>query len=150
MGKQAKREEAWFYLLISPWLLGFILFNAGPILASAYLSFTHNDPVNWPPKWVGTANYDLMFHDSLFWQSLKVTVYYTAVAVPLNVVVATIVALLLNQKIPLVSMWRTIYYLPAITSGIAVALMWSFIFQSTFGLLNGTLYSVSQAILGPD
>jgi len=147
-GRRARIEAMWFYALISPWIIGFLLFNAGPITASAILSFTHNDPVNWPPTWVGLANYQIMIHDSLFWQSVKVTTYYTAVSVPLNVVFATIVALLLNQKIPWVSVWRTIYYLPAITSGVAVALMWAFIFQPSFGLLNGTLYSLT-GLVGP-
>src|SRR5579859_7785822 len=124
MGKQAKREEAWFYLLISPWLLGFIVFIAGPILASSYLSFTHNDPVNWPPKWVGLENYQVLFHDKLFWKSLGVTGYYTALEVPLSILIAIIVGLLLNQKIPLLSVWRSIYYLPAITPAVGVALMW--------------------------
>lgn len=145
---QARREAGWFYLLISPWLLGFLVFTAGPILASSYLSLTHNDPVNWPPKWVGLANYDLMIHDRLFWQSLKVTIYYTVLAVPLNILFAVLIALLLNEKIPLLSFFRTVYYLPAIVTGVAVALMWQWIFQPSFGLLNGTLYSLT-GIIGP-
>jgi multiple sugar transport system permease protein len=146
----ARREAAWFYLLITPWAIGFLLFLAGPIIASSILSFTHNDPVNWPPTWVGLENYQFLVRDALFYQALKVTITFTLVSVPLSVVVATVIAMLLNQKIPLVSMWRTIYYLPAITSGVAVALMWSWIFQAQFGLLNGTLYTVTQFLFGPD
>src|SRR5438093_9191465 len=87
------REAIWFYIFISPWLVGFILFTAGPILASGALSFTHNDPVNWPPKWVGLANYQLMWVDQLFWKSLQVTIYYTFIAVPASVAFATFIAL---------------------------------------------------------
>jgi multiple sugar transport system permease protein len=141
-GGLAIREAIWFYILIAPWLAGFILFTAGPIIASIALSFTEADPANWPPIWVGTANYTKMFNDTLFWQSLKVTAYYTAFAVPLNVIFATIIALILNEKIPGVSAWRTIYYLPSIVSGVPVAIMWNFIFMPTFGLLNGTIYSL--------
>jgi ABC-type sugar transport system permease subunit len=65
----ARKEALWFYVLISPWLAGFVLFTGGPTLASALLSFTHNDPVNWPPKWVGLTNYEVMFRDRLFWKS---------------------------------------------------------------------------------
>jgi len=147
-GRQARREATWFYLLITPWALGFIIFLAGPIIASSYLSFTHNDPVNWPPKWVGLANYQLLVKDALFWKSLQVTTLYVVLSVPLSIITATAVALLLNQKIPLVSMWRTIYYLPAVTAGVAVALLWQWIFNANFGLINATIYSIFH-VTGP-
>ncbi len=144
----ARTEAIWFYVFISPWLLGFLLFTAGPILASSYLSFTHNDPVNWPPKWVGLANYQLMINDKLFWKSLQVTAYYTALEVPLSILLAIIIGLLLNQNVPFLSVFRSIYYLPAITPAVAVSLMWGWVFQPSFGLLNGTLYTVFH-IVGP-
>jgi multiple sugar transport system permease protein len=144
----AIREAIWFYIFISPWLVGFILFTAGPILASGALSFTHNDPVNWPPKWVGLANYTLMWVDPLFWKSLTVTIYYTFVAVPMSVAFATFIALLLNERLPGVSIWRTVYYLPAIVSGVPVAVMWWLLFNSQFGMINGVLWSVF-GIVGP-
>jgi multiple sugar transport system permease protein len=145
---QATREAIWFYIFISPWLVGFLLFTAGPIIASALLSFTHNDPVNWPPKWVGLANYQLMWVDPIFWKALQVTCYYTFFSVPLNVCFATLIALLLNEQLPFVSVLRTIYYLPAIISGVPVAVMWWLLFNSSFGLINGTLYALT-GIVGP-
>ncbi|HUX88407.1 MAG TPA: sugar ABC transporter permease [Chloroflexota bacterium] len=148
-GRLLRSEAIWFYVFISPWILGFILFAGGPILASSYLSLTHNDPVNWPPKWIGLLNYEQLIHDPLFYKSLLVTVYYVALEVPLSVVFAVIIALLLNQKIPFLSLWRTVYYLPAVTAGVAVALMWGLVFNSTFGLLNGVLYSLF-GIVGPN
>ncbi|MGH2459532.1 MAG: carbohydrate ABC transporter permease [Chloroflexota bacterium] len=147
-GSLSRAKAKWFYIFISPWIIGFIVFTAGPIVASAYLSLTHNDPVNWPPKWVGAENYVFMFHDPLFWKSLEVTLYYTALEVPLSVVFAVVIALLLNQSIPGLSFWRTVYYLPAVTAGVAVSLMWWWIFEPTYGLLNGTLWSLFH-IVGP-
>ncbi|NDE06911.1 MAG: ABC transporter permease subunit [Chloroflexi bacterium] len=135
-------EALWFYVLISPWIAGFILFSGGPTIASAYLSLTHNDPVNWPPTWVGLLNYDVMFRDRLFWKSLQVTTYYTVLSVPLSVGFATFLALILNEKLPGMAAWRTIYYLPSIVTGVPVALMWNWIFQPQFGLVNGLLYDL--------
>jgi len=89
-----------------------------------------------------------MFGSKLFWQSLKVTAYYTVLQVPLSIVVAIFVALLLNQKVPFLSIFRSIYYLPAITPAVAVALMWGWVFNPSFGLLNGTLYGTFH-IVGP-
>lgn len=147
-GGLLRGEAIWFHIFILPWIVGFILFAGGPILASSYLSLTHNDPVNWPPKFIGLLNYDQLIHDPLFWKSLGVTVYYVLLEVPLSVIFAVVIALLLNQKIPLLSLWRTVYYLPAVTAGVAVALMWGLVFNPTFGLLNGTLYSLF-GIVGP-
>ena len=103
---QARKEMLWFYVLISPWLAGYILFTGGPTLASFYLSFTHNDPVNWPPRWIGLTNYQVMFADRIFWKSLQVTSLYTLLAVPLSVGFATFIALLLNERLPGQSVWR--------------------------------------------
>ena len=147
-GRLNRSETRWFFFLISPWIFGFTVFTAGPILASSYLSFTHNDPVNWPPIWVGFQNYQEMFTSPLFFKSLTVTAYYTALQVPLSILAAIFVALLLNQKVPLLSMFRSIYYLPAITPAVAVALMWGWVFNPSFGLLNGTLYSTFH-VVGP-
>lgn len=143
----AQQEELWFYIFISPWLIGFVLWVAGPMLASLYLSFTQYEVVQ-PPQWIGLGNYLAIFADPLFWQSLRVTAYFTFLSVPLAVLFAIVVALLLNQPVPLVSAWRTIYYLPSVTSGVAVALMWSWIFQPNFGLVNVVLYSIF-GIQGP-
>ena len=147
-GRLGRAEERWFYLFISPWLVGFVIFIAGPILASSYLSFTLNDPVNWPPKWIGLLNYQILIHDKLFFKSLEVTGYYVALEVPLSIVLAIIIGVLLNQRIPFLSAWRSIYYLPAITPAVGVALMWLWVFQPSFGLLNGTIYSLFH-VIGP-
>ena len=143
----ARQEALWFYAFVSPWLVGFVLWVAGPMLASLYLSFTSYQ-ITEPPNWVALGNYERLFADPLFWQSLRVTAYFTFLSVPLSVACAVVVAMLLNQPIPFLSAWRTIYYLPSITSGVAIALMWSWIFNPNFGLLNVTLYSTT-GIQGP-
>ena len=143
----ARQEALWFYIFVSPWLIGFGLWVAGPMLASFYLSFTSYQ-ITEPPNFVGLGNYQQLYNDPLFWQSLRVTAYFTFLSVPLSVACAVVVAMLLNQPIPFLSAWRTIYYLPSITSGVAIALMWAWIFNPNFGLLNVTLYSAT-GVQGP-
>jgi multiple sugar transport system permease protein len=137
-GPQARHEERMFYLFISPWLIGFVLFWAGPIVASFVLSFT-----NWnllgEPEWVGLANYTKMSTDKFFSIALVNTLYYGIGSVVLGVAVAFLLALLLNQKVYGQAMFRTIFYLPSVVSGIAVALLWLNIFNPDFGLLNQLL-----------
>lgn len=143
----ARQEALWFYIFIAPWAIGYLLWIAGPMLASLYLGFTDYQ-VAQPPHWVGIGNYQRLFADPLFWHSLQVTAYFTFLAVPLAVVFAIAIALLLNQSLPGLSIWRTIYYLPSITSGVAVALMWSWIFEPNFGLVNLVLYDL-LGVRGP-
>ncbi len=149
LGMSASRRRNWiaFFLFISPWLIGHAIFTWGPIVVSAWLSLTEYDLVN-SPTFVGLDNYKELFLSRLFWQSLKVTFYYTFGAVPLSVMGALSVATLLNQKIPGLSLWRTVFYLPVVTSGVAVALLWSWIFQPSYGLVNIALYEVF-GIQGP-
>ncbi len=143
----SRREAMWAYLLISPWLIGFVWLTAGPMIASAVLSFTEYDVIN-PPRFVGLGNWIYMFTaDPLFWHSLKVTLTYAIVAIPLGLVLGLALALLLNTKIPAIAVWRTIYYMPSVVSGVAVAVLWSYIFNPRFGILNWLLSLVG--IRGP-
>ena len=125
--------NAWIFVL--PWILGFFLFTGGPILASLVISFTHWDIVN-PPQWAGLANYETMLSDPLFFQSLKVTTMYALVAVPLQIVVGLFVAILLNMKIRLIGVYRTLFYLPAVLPIVSVAVMWRWILSRDWGLIN--------------
>lgn len=135
----SRRETIGGYLFILPWILGLMIFILGPIIASFVLSFCKYDIVN-PPNFVGLANYKKIFaEDPLFYQSLKVTSIYTFVAVPLGLVVSFIVAILLNQKIRGLAIFRTIYYAPAVVSGVAVSLLWVWIFNPEFGVFNSFL-----------
>jgi len=143
-GKQARREALAFYVFISPWIIGFIVFTIGPVLASLFLSFTRYNPGN-PVKWVGLQQYQILINDKIFWQSLKVTAYYTVLSVPVGIIASLGLAVLLNQDVRFLSGFRTIYYLPSIISGVPVALLWSWILNPRFGVLN---YVIS-VLVGP-
>jgi len=133
------RRRVEFYLAISPWLIGLVLFTGGPIVASIYFSFTDWNVLT-APSWVGFDNYvQLVTVDPIFWVSLYNTAYYTAGHVPLTFVVALLAALLLNQKVPLIPFFRTVFYLPTVTAGVAVSILWLWIFNPEFGLVNYTL-----------
>lgn len=142
----SRREAAWAYFFISPWIVGLIAFTAGPMLASLYFSFTEYNIVD-APLWSGLSNYRELFSDALFWKSLQVTVYYASLALPLGLAFGFFLALLLNQKIVGVNLWRTLYYLPSVIAGVAVALMWMRVFNPRVGLLNPMLAKVG--IKGP-
>lgn len=143
----AADEERHFYLFVSPWLVGFFTFTLGPIIASFVLSFTRYDVIH-PPVTIGLENYQRLVDDRLFWQSLKVTGVYTAAAVPLGIVASLTLALILNQKIPGLSVFRTLFYLPNVISGVAVSLLWLWILNPDFGVVNLLLWKLFR-IRGP-
>ena len=133
-----KREKLSGFIAISPWLLGFLAFVIGPILASILLSFMKWDIIT-HPVFVGLGNYKRLIEDPLFYQSLKVTFIYTIIAVPLNLGFGLLVAILMNQGIKGINIFRTVFYMPAILSGVAVAILWQKIFNPHFGVLNPIL-----------
>ncbi|MFL5806644.1 MAG: carbohydrate ABC transporter permease [Roseiflexaceae bacterium] len=141
-----RREALEGYLFILPWFFGFLVFTAGPMLASLGLSFTKWNLLQ-PPSWNGIANYVHMVSDPLFWHSLGVTVRYTLISVPARLVLALAVAMLLTHRLPGMNAFRTIYFLPAIIGGIPVALLWSWVFNPDFGILNYLLSLIG--IQGP-
>jgi multiple sugar transport system permease protein len=138
LGKLARREEREFYLFISLWIIGFIAFDAGPILASFAISFT-----NWsmmtPPNWTGLQNYQRLIADPLFYTAMWNSLYFGIGSVGLGLIVSFLLALLLNQKVLGISVFRTIFYLPSVVSGIAVAILWIMILHQDFGLINTVL-----------
>jgi multiple sugar transport system permease protein len=146
-GSLARREALAFYALISPWLLGFLLFVLGPMVASLFISFTKWDLLS-PAKFVGLQNYEKMLtRDPLFWQSLKVTAMYTAVYVPVELAGGLALALLMNQKLRFIGVFRTIYYLPSVLPGVAFVVLWMWILHPDAGLVNTLLATVG--IEGP-
>ncbi len=133
--------------MASPWLIGFVVFIAGPMIISLYLSMTQWDLFT-TPKWVGFENYiTLLTDDPTFIQSLKVTLIYAVASVPLQVIVGLILATLLNQKIHFLGLFRSIYYLPSVVGGLSIAIMFRWIFGTQYGLLNGVLASLG--VKGP-
>lgn len=137
--KLLRREAIYGYLFASPWILGFLLFVIGPILVSLILSFCNYEILT-PAQWVGWSNYKRLLNDDpIFWKSLWNTVYYTCFGVPLGMVSALGFALLLNQKIRSIALFRTIYYLPSVVAGVAVFILWMWLFNPQTGLLNAFL-----------
>ncbi|MDQ6671497.1 MAG: sugar ABC transporter permease [Chloroflexota bacterium] len=143
----ARREAIEGLLYISPFLLGFLIFTAYPMIASFYLSFTKYNILN-PPAWIGLENYqEAFFKDEQFWNSLRRTSVFAVLNVTLGVMGSLGAALLLNQRFRGTTVFRTFFFLPSITPIIASALLWVWIFQPTIGLLNYLLSLVG--IQGP-
>lgn len=143
----AQREALQGYIAILPWLIGFITFLSGPVLASLGISFMEWSLLE-PPKLLGIANYVRLARDPLFWQALKVTFIYTLATVPSSIVLGFGLAVLLNQKTKGLAIWRTLYYLPAVVSGVAVSQVWLWVLQPDFGVLNVLLHYLG--IQGPN
>ena len=146
------REAIAFYLFLSPWIIGFIWFTVGPMLAAGVLVFHKYDILGapFPGKFVGLDNIKQLLAggDDLFWKSLRVTTVYTLFAVPANVIVGYLIALMLNQSVRGLSIWRTIYYLPAVVPIVASAVLWQWMLNSEFGVVNYALWLVG--IDGPN
>ena len=132
-------EAMAFYLCIAPWIIGFILFYLGPILASFYFSLTEWDLLT-PPKFVGLDNYVRIFtRDPLALKSFKITLIYTLAYVPTDMAFGLLLAMLLNRNLRGIGFFRTIYYLPSVLSGVAYVVMWMWMFNPQHGLINTLL-----------
>jgi multiple sugar transport system permease protein len=133
---QGRREALEGLLYISPFLLGFLIFTAYPMIASLYLSFTKYNVIQ-PPAWIGIDNYVEAFtKDKLFWTSLLRTGQYAVLTVLLGVGGSLGAALLLSQRRAGTRVYRTFFFLPSITPSVASALLWTWIFQPSIGVLN--------------
>jgi len=146
MSAYARREAIIFYLCIAPWLIGFLVFLAYPIFRSLYLSFTRYQ-IGHPTVWIGLDNFKHMAADKLFWKSLSVTTEYVLGSVPGSNLVALGIAMLLAQKIRGISIWRTIYFLPSVVSVVAISVLWYFVFNPQYGIVNSLLDMIG--IKGP-
>jgi multiple sugar transport system permease protein len=140
------QEAALAYLFLAPTLLGLLFFSLGPVIAGFLISFT-----NWnillPPQWVGMDNYQALIDLALPRKVLRNTLYYTGINVPLNMTLALVTALLLNQKLRWVTFYRAVYFLPVVSSTVAAALIWSWLFSPNFGPINYILENIG--IPGP-
>jgi multiple sugar transport system permease protein len=140
------REQLAAYLFITPWIIGFLIFSAGAMIYSLRLSFYETDLLS-ESKFVGLENYQDLLSDNIFRKSLTVTTVYTLLTVIPGTILALAIAMLLNQKVRGLSIWRTVYYLPSVVSGIAVAIIWAWVLQADYGLVNTFLASIG--IPGP-
>jgi multiple sugar transport system permease protein len=137
LSKKARRNiEGYLYIL--PWLVGLLAFFAFPMLASVGLSFTKYEILT-PMKWIGLENYEALFKDPRFYKSLSNTLYFVLGVVPLRIVLGLLLAVLLNSKLPGMHLYRTAFYIPSVTAGVAVALLWTWIFEPLYGVLNSLL-----------
>ena len=134
----SQREAVQGLIYISPWIIGFLVFTVGPMIASAYLSLTNYNMVT-PPRFAGLNNYEYMFSDRLFWKSIGNTLYYTIIFVPIAIAGSLALAILLNQKIAGRVALRTLYFLPSVTPVVAAAFLWLWIFQPQIGLMNSII-----------
>ena len=135
------------YLFISPWLLGFTAFTLGPLLLSFYMSF-HDWPVIGEATFVGFKNYmDMFTKDTQFYNSLSITFKFALIFVPLNMIVALILAVMISKNVKGIPLFRVIFYIPSVVSGVAVAIIWGWILDSNNGILNYLLSMIG--IEGP-
>jgi|SRR5882724_4869858 len=140
------RDTAAFWAFVSPWLVGFLLFTAGPMVYSLVLSFMDWDLLD-PAKFTGLANYHQAVHDAQLGQAIKVTLIYAVVSVPLQTILSLGVALLMNVNVRGINLFRTMWYLPSLVTGVAQTVLFIYVFNPDFGLLNGALRLVG--IEGP-
>ena len=124
-----------FYLFVSPWLIGFVLFTLGPMIYSIYISLTTWNLTS-APQWVGLANYFDAANDPRLRQALGITFVFALVSVPLNVILSFLVSLLMNVKLRGIYFFRTFFYLPLLVSGVAQAVLFSRIFDPNTGVIN--------------
>jgi multiple sugar transport system permease protein len=138
-----RREAATGFAFTLPWVLGFLIWNLVPAITSFYLSLTDYDVLQ-APQWVGLANYERLFTaDPEFWPSFRLTMLYTVLTVPLGLIGSIVAAVLLNQGVRGVGLWRTLYYLPAILPAFITALLWRLLLLPT---KSGLVNSVTQPI----
>ena len=143
-----KKEKVIPYLFIAPWFIGMILFILGPLVMSFIMSF-YDWPVIGERVFVGIGNYvELFTKDAQFYKSLYITFKFTLFFVPFNIIIALILAVLISKNLKFISVFRVIFYLPTVVSSVAVSIIWGWILNTEFGILN---YGLSVFdVLGPD
>jgi len=144
--KQKQKTALIAYIFILPQIIGMFCFILGPMVASLVISFSRWNLVD-PLQWVGFENFRIQFRDPLFWKVVLNTAYYSFVCVPLGIVISLGLALVLNQKIKGVTWYRSVYFIPVVTPMVAVALVWSWLYNPDFGAINTVLNYVG--IKGP-
>jgi multiple sugar transport system permease protein len=143
-GRIRWRKHLVGYAFLAPWLLGFLVFVAGPMLASAVLAFSDYNVIT-PPRWVGLANFEALADDKRFYLSLYNTAYYTFLGVPAQLAVAMALALLLNARVRFTSFFRSAFYIPTITPVVASIYLWVWMFNFDYGLINAGLRLIGLA-----
>jgi multiple sugar transport system permease protein len=136
--KQQTREALYGYLMVLPWILGFFLFTLYPMASSLWIGMYSTDFLTrW--EWVGAHWFQAAVRDKLVQKALINTAYFSFVSVPFSSALALFIAVMLNQGIRFQSFWRTVYYLPSVVSGVAVSLLWKWLYEPNIGLFNTML-----------
>jgi multiple sugar transport system permease protein len=152
-GKHASRtgfkrmETMWCYLFIAPPVLGFLIFGLAPLVYSLWLSFMEWDMIT-PPAYAGTDNFRHMLGDEKFYKSLFNTIYLM-IGIPIGMVFSLFLALLMNRPLKGISVFRTIYYIPVISPIIAVSLLWQWMLNYDYGLINEWIWQIA-GVQGPN
>ncbi|CAN5409460.1 sugar ABC transporter permease [soil metagenome] len=141
------REARAGYLFALPWFIGMAAFVLYPLVASIYFSFCDYSILK-PPVWVGLANYRELFSDELFWKTVSNTGIYAAMALPASMILALVLAMLLNSKVRGMAIYRTIFFLPSLVPMISLAVLWLWMLNSEYGILNQGLAAIG--IHGPN
>jgi len=132
------RREGLGLLFIAPWLIGFLAFGLYPMLDSFYYSFTRYTGFG-SPVITGLTNYSLIIHDPVFWTAVENTLYLVGIGLPLSILLGLLIALPMNAPVRGIAAYRTLIYLPTIVPTVVGALVWLWIFNPDYGLLNGLL-----------
>jgi multiple sugar transport system permease protein len=123
---------------LAPWIVGFLVFTAIPLVLALYWSFTNYNVLQ-APQWIGLSNYQGLVQDSTFWQSVRNTLYIAVIGIPLGILLALGIAVLLNNPLKGLGLFRAAVFLPAAVPDVAIAITWLFIFNPDYGLLNSAL-----------
>jgi multiple sugar transport system permease protein len=146
MSKSDRRNLKYGLIFVAPWLIGLTVFNVYPIAASLYLSLCDYSVLQ-SAQFVGMANYVDLFTDEVFWIALRNTLYYAALALPLGAFMAFSTAVLLNTGVRGMTFYRTIFFLPSLIPSVAAAILWLWVFNGEYGVLNHVLTRIG--IKGP-
>ena len=138
MSKKQKKENFWAYIFVGPQLLGFLLFVAFPLLFSIYLCFAQWNFIDMP-TFVGLDNFKAILRDKIFFKSIGNTFIYIIFTFTLTLITSLTLALLTNRKLPFMKFYRAAFFLPMVTSTVAIAMVWLFIYQPYGGILNTIL-----------
>jgi len=145
-----KNQLKWGLLFISPTIIGLLILNIYPMIMTFWQSLNKTGDFGKGYKFVGIANYTKMFHDPEVWESLWNTFKYALVEVPLSVIIALVVAALLNRKMKGRSIYRAIFFLPMVSAPAAVAMIWRWLYNSQYGLINHIFGTTTNWISDPN
>lgn len=139
LNKFNRQQAIWGIIFMMPWFIGFIIFGLYPMVMSVYYSLCRYDVLR-IPQFIGFGNYEkLIFEDAYFWTSISNTLTYTVLRVPLCIIGSLLLAVLVNNAVKGVKFFRTIYFIPSIVTGVVLSVVWLWMFNPQFGLINSFL-----------